>query len=87
MKITETASPLKYHGMPGYIQIINKTIGIMLGQLAELTIEKYDTDLVINIDRELFGTYDFHKYKEIMEVGRLHARAYLDEFEKKTAKK
>jgi NTE family protein len=74
--------PFKYHGMPGYIQLVNKTIGIMLSQLADLTMEKYHPDLVININRDYFGTYDFHKYDEIMEIGKLHANFYLDQFEK-----
>jgi NTE family protein len=73
--------PFKYHGMPGYIQLVNKTIGIMLSHLSDLTLEKYNPDLVININRDLFGTYDFHKYNEIMEVGRTHARVYLDRWE------
>jgi NTE family protein len=74
-------SPFKYHGMPGYLQIVNKTIGIMLGRISELTIEKYNPDLVINISRELFSTYDFHKFKEIMDMGRVHARLFLDRWE------
>jgi NTE family protein len=74
--------PFKYHGMPGYIQMVNKTIGIMLSRLSDLTIEKYNPDLVININRELFGTYDFHKYHEIIEVGQIHARVFVDRWEK-----
>jgi len=80
--ILSSVIPFKYHGMPGYIQLVNKTIGIMLSQLADLTMEKYHPDLVININRDFFGTYDFHKYSEIMEIGRIHACYYLDRFEK-----
>lgn len=83
LKNENSRGPFRYHGMPGYIQLINKTIGIMLSQLSELTIEKYQPDLVININRQLFGTYDFHKYREIMEVGRTHARLFLDRWEYK----
>jgi NTE family protein len=74
-------SIFKYHGMPGYIKLVNKTIGLMLSQLAELTIEKYNPDLVINFNRELFSTYDFHKYAEIMETGQQHAVEFLDRYE------
>lgn len=81
-KKSVVGTPFKYHGMPGYIQLVNMTIGIMLSQLSELTIEKYNPDLVININRDLFGTYDFHKYNEIMEVGRAYAKVYLDRWEK-----
>ena len=74
--------PFKYHGMPGYLQLVNKTIGIMLSRLSDLTIEKYKPDLLMEINRELFGTYDFHKYHEIMEVGKAHAKVYIDRWEK-----
>jgi NTE family protein len=73
--------PIKLSDQPGYFEILNKTIGIMLNQISELTIEKYDPDMLITIDRELFGTYDFHRYLEIIEVGREIARIKLDEFE------
>jgi NTE family protein len=88
IKTPKTASkmnsvlPVKYHGMPGYIQLVNKTMGIMLSQIADLTLEKYSPDLVIKINRDLFGTYDFHKHNEIMEVGQKHACFYLDRFER-----
>lgn len=72
---------IKTSDQPGYFQILNKTIGIMLNQISELTIQKYNPDMLITIDRELFGTYDFHRYEEIVEVGREMARIKLDEFE------
>ena len=72
---------IKTSDQPGYFQILNKTIGIMLNQISELTIQKYNPDMLITIDRELFGTYDFHRYEEIVEVGREIARIKLDEFE------
>jgi NTE family protein len=79
---TGNTAPFKYHGMPGYLQLVNKTIGIMLSRLSDLTIEKYKPDLLMEINRELFGTYDFHKYHEIMEVGKAHAKVYIDRWEK-----
>lgn len=72
---------IKTSDQPGYFQILNKTIGIMLNQISELTIQKYNPDMLITIDRELFGTYDFHRYEEIVEAGREMARIKLDEFE------
>jgi len=81
-----STSPLKFLGMPGYLQLVNKTIGIMLSRLSDLTIEKYKPDLLMEINRELFGTYDFHKYHEIMEVGKAHAKVYIDRWEKSKKK-
>ncbi|HNW49745.1 MAG TPA: patatin-like phospholipase family protein [Prolixibacteraceae bacterium] len=76
-----TVSPLKFIGMPGYFDLINKTIGLMLSQLADLTIEKYTPDLLINMNRNFFGTYDFHKYSEIIEFGNQIAVKKIDEYE------
>lgn len=73
--------PIKQSDQLGYFQILNKTIGIMLNQISELTIEKYNPDMLITIDRERFGTYDFHRYSEIVEAGREIAKIKLDEFE------
>jgi len=73
--------PIKQSDQLGYLQILNKTIGIMLNQISELTIEKYNPDMLITIDRERFGTYDFHRYSEIVEAGREIAKIKLDEFE------
>jgi len=78
---TNPVVPFKYHGMPGYLELVNKTIGIMLSQLTELTIEKHQPHLIININRDFFGTYDFHKYHEILEIGRIHAKGFLDRYE------
>jgi len=75
---------IKTSDQPGYFQILNKTIGIMLNQISELTIQKYNPDMLITINRELFGTYDFHRYEEIVEVGREMARIKLDEFESRS---
>jgi len=76
--------PIKQSDHLGYLQILNKTIGIMLNQISELTIEKYNPDMLITIDRERFGTYDFHRYSEIVEAGREIAKIRLDEFEAKS---
>ena len=73
--------PIKQSDQLGYLQILNKTIGIMLNQISELTIEKYNPDMLITIDRERFGTYDFHRYSEIVEAGQEIAKIKLDEFE------
>jgi NTE family protein len=78
---TTNVAPVKFIGVPGYLDLVNKTIGLMLSQLSDLIIEKYPPDLLITIKRDFFGTYDFHKYSEIIEFGNLAAAKKLDEFE------
>ncbi|MCF8359507.1 MAG: patatin-like phospholipase family protein [Prolixibacteraceae bacterium] len=73
--------PFRENDLPGYVELVNKTIGIMLNRISELNIEKYNPDLVIRLERGLYGTYDFHKYEEIVERGREAAVKVLDQFE------
>jgi NTE family protein len=38
-------------------------------KISDLTLEKHKPDLLINISKESFGTYDFYKAKEIIKEG------------------
>ncbi len=75
--------PNKLSNQPGYFKILEKTIGIMLNRISELTIERYNPDVLITIDRERFGTYDFHKYDEIIQFGGSIGKEKIDEYESK----
>lgn len=75
--------PRNLSDQPGYFKILEKTIGIMLNRISELTIEKYNPDILITIDRELFGTYDFHKYDQIIKFGENIAKEKISEYESK----
>ncbi len=76
-----TLLPRNLGDQPGYFKILEKTIGIMLNRISELTIEKYNPDILITIDRELFGTYDFHKYDQIIKFGEKIAGEKINEYE------
>jgi NTE family protein len=80
-KKINTLLPKGLSDQPGYFKILEKTIGIMLNRISELTIEKYNPDILITIDREKFGTYDFHKYDEIIRLGEEIAREKINEYE------
>lgn len=80
-KKINTLLPKGLSDQPGYFKILEKTIGIMLNRISELTIEKYNPDILISIDREKFGTYDFHKYDEIIKLGEEIAREKINEYE------
>ena len=58
----------------GIFNLTNRSISIMLGQIALLTLGNQKIDLTINISREAFGTYDFYKAKEIILEGENAAR-------------
>jgi NTE family protein len=67
----------------GYFNLIDKTIVSASLQMVQLTIEKYQPDILVNISRDTCGTYDFYRAEELVEIGRLSAVNALDEFEKK----
>lgn len=53
----------------GYYNLLNKTTSIMVQKVSELTLEKYKPDILIEMPRDAFGTYEFYKSKEIIELG------------------
>ncbi len=59
----------------GIFNLTNNSIGTMMRKISDLTLEQQKTDLLINISKEAFGTYDFYKAKEIIIEGE---RATLD---------
>jgi NTE family protein len=54
----------------GYFSLLNKTTGLMLHQISLMTLEKYQPDILINISRDSFGTYDFYKSEKLIEAGK-----------------
>lgn len=59
----------------GIFNLTNNSIGTMMRKISDLTLEQQKPDLLINISKEAFGTYDFYKAKEIIIEGE---RATLD---------
>jgi NTE family protein len=53
----------------GIFNLSSKSIGTMMRKIAELTLEKAQPDILINLPKESFSTYDFYKAKEIIEEG------------------
>ena len=53
----------------GYIDLMSKSLNLMAYRISALTIELYKPDIVINISKDAYGIYDFHKAKEIIEAG------------------
>ena len=53
----------------GYFSLLNKTTGLMLHQISLMTLKKYQPDILINISRDSFGTYDFYKSEKLIDAG------------------
>jgi NTE family protein len=53
----------------GIFNLSSKSIGTMMRKIVELTLEKARPDILINLPKESFSTYDFYKAREIIEDG------------------
>ena len=62
----------------GFLSLIDNTLTTGMLRLAQLTIENGKPDILIETSRDICGTYDFYKAKEVIETGRLAAREVLD---------
>jgi NTE family protein len=67
----------------GYFKLINETSNIMLSQITKLTLEIAPPDILIEISRKAYGTFDFYKSKEIIEIGKNATIGTLNNYHKK----
>ena len=65
----------------GYFNLIDKTISLMTHQMAQMTLEKFKPDVLIEVSRDSCGTYDFFKAGELVDMGRDATIKALDELE------
>ena len=73
----QQVNPLHKDDKFGYLDLVSKTINLMIYQIAQLHLEQYNPDLMIEISRESCGTYDFYKAEELVEIGKFAARESL----------
>jgi len=67
-RLTKTLSTLISTGdkqSVGYYSLLNSTSSAMIHRIANMSIEKYKPDLVINIPYDSANTFDFYKAKEL----------------------
>lgn len=53
----------------GLFNLNNRSISIMLNQIAALTLMDHKVDIMIQISKDSYGTYDFYKAGEIIREG------------------
>lgn len=61
----------------GIFNLTNRSISIMLNQIASLTLANHTVDIMIQVSKEAFGTYDFYKAGEIIREGETAALTAL----------
>ena len=74
-------NPLNKEDKLGYFDLISKTINLMTNHASELVLQNNPPDILINVSRDLGGTYDFFRAEEFAEAGRYAAHKSLEEYE------
>ncbi len=64
----------------GYFDLINKSISLLTYHIAELSIEKYPPDILVEVSQNACGIFDFYKAEELVEIGRYAAINSIDEY-------
>jgi len=59
------------------LDVLDKTFDTMQYTLTNYRLGGYPPDILINIPKDVCSTYDFHKAKEVIEVGRVIAKAKI----------
>ncbi len=67
----------------GYYSMLQSTTLLMTQRIAALSMEIYKPDIIINIPRNVAGTFDFHKSMQLIEGGRNAASQSISEYYKK----
>jgi NTE family protein len=65
---------------PGYFKLLDYTSQAMVNKLAELAIEIYKPDIMINIPRNVGNTFEFHKAEKFINNGREAAKIGIAEY-------
>jgi NTE family protein len=64
----------------GIFNLNNRSISIMLNQIAALTLKNYKVDIKVELSRDSYGTYDFYKASEIISMGEKAALLALERY-------
>ena len=46
------------------------SVSLMIDKISQLTIEKYNPDIIVNIEKDTCGMFEFHLAKELIQLGR-----------------
>ena len=79
-RIGEFLSRLRPHSEPkprepGAFELLNQAMDLMQANLSRLRLAAYGPDLLIQMPRNASTAYEFYRARELIELGRLRARA------------
>lgn len=64
-----------------FFNLINQTLTSMTNTIAEMTLQQYSPDCLVEVSHESCGMFDFYKAEEMIEIGRLAAKKALEKCE------
>lgn len=67
----------------GHFTLLDLTTGAMLHRMAELSLQLYKPDILINIPANIAGTFDFYKTDFLVEYGKQKAKKAIEEWKLK----
>ncbi|NPA69001.1 MAG: patatin [Chlorobi bacterium] len=70
---------------PGYLKLIDYATRAMIFKLAEMSVQLYKPDILIQISRRSGNTFDFYKAEELIETGRKAARESIEKYKKESS--
>ena len=73
-------SPASGDANLGYFDLVNKTISLMTHRMAQMSLDHYSPDILINIPVDSCYMYDFYKAEEMVEIGRHAAKECIKEY-------
>ena len=65
-----------------YFEIVNSSFDLMQDKLTEIILEKNRPDILVNIPRNIAGTFEFDKAEELIEFGRKEFIKSLKEYKR-----
>ncbi len=66
--------------MPGYYEILDNTLHIMIANNSKNIIKRYPPDILANLPRDIAGTFDFLKAEELIKAGEYIAEKAIKEY-------
>ena len=64
-----------------YYTLLSQASSIMIQRISALMVRIYKPDILVSIQGDTYGTLEFHKAQQIMEMGRRSMREAIEEYE------
>jgi len=68
--VNRTQTDKERNSKLGFLDIMNKSLLLLMERVTELSIEKYKPDIIINVSGESAKILDFHKAKYMVNIGK-----------------